>query len=127
MSKSVALTLPVTGMSCASCVGRVERALAALPGTRDVAVNLATQRASLVLEGGTSPGEVAMALAEAGYPVPETQSLLAVDGMSCASCDAYGLAEKRRSMACWRRRLMRLAIERFSSPASKRCEPKLPV
>ncbi|MGU3463980.1 heavy metal translocating P-type ATPase [Methylobacterium sp. C33D] len=86
MSRSVALTLPVEGMSCASCVGRVERALAALPGARDVAVNLATHRASLVLDGATSPGDVATALAEAGYPVPETQSLLAVEGMSCASC-----------------------------------------
>ncbi|MGU3469426.1 copper ion binding protein, partial [Methylobacterium sp. C33D] len=77
---------PVEGMSCASCVGRVERALAALPGARDVAVDLATHRASLVLDGATSPGDVATALAEAGYPVPETQSLLAVEGMSCASC-----------------------------------------
>ncbi|WP_238254681.1 heavy-metal-associated domain-containing protein, partial [Methylorubrum podarium] len=42
-SKAVSrLTLPVEGMSCASCVGRVERALAALPGASDVAVNLAT-------------------------------------------------------------------------------------
>ena len=86
MSKSAALTLPVEGMSCASCVGRVERVLKALPGARDVAVNLATNRASLVLDGGADPGAVAAALADAGYPVPETQSLLAVEGMSCASC-----------------------------------------
>ena len=69
MSRSVALTLPVEGMSCASCVGRVERALAALPGARDVAVNLATHRASLVLDGATSPGDVATALEARGlYP-----------------------------------------------------------
>ncbi len=86
MSKSVALTLPVTGMSCASCVGRVERALAALPGTRDVAVNLATQRASLVLDGGTSPGEVATALAEAGYPSPRRRACWPWTGCPCASC-----------------------------------------
>jgi P-type Cu+ transporter len=86
MSRSVALTLPVEGMSCASCVGRVARVLEALPGTRDVAVNLATNRASLVLDEGANPGDVAAALADAGYPVPETQSLLVVEGMSCASC-----------------------------------------
>ncbi|MEE7465720.1 hypothetical protein MOF8_01355 [Methylobacterium oryzae] len=98
MSKSVALSLPVAGMSCASCVGRVERALAALPGARNVAVNLATNRASLVLDAGTSPGDVAAALAEAGYPVPETQSLLALEGMSCASCVARVSSTSR-----WRR------------------------
>ncbi len=86
MSKSAALTLPVEGMSCASCVGRVERVLKALPGARDVAVNLATNRASLVLDGGADPAAVAAALADAGYPVPETESLLAIEGMSCASC-----------------------------------------
>ncbi|MBE7245504.1 MAG: heavy metal translocating P-type ATPase, partial [Actinomycetospora chiangmaiensis] len=86
MSKPLTLSLPVEGMSCASCVGRVERALKALPGARDVAVNLATNRASLVLGAGADPGDVAAALTEAGYPVPETQTLLALDGMSCASC-----------------------------------------
>ncbi|MER2193138.1 heavy metal translocating P-type ATPase [Methylobacterium brachiatum] len=82
----VSLSFPVEGMSCASCVGRVERALKALPGARDVAVNLATHRASLVLDGGARPADAAAALAEAGYPVPETQSVIAVEGMSCASC-----------------------------------------
>jgi Cu+-exporting ATPase len=86
MSKPLVLTLPVEGMSCASCVGRVERALKALPGARDVAVNLATHRASLVLGAGADPGAVAAALTEVGYPVPETQTRLALDGMSCASC-----------------------------------------
>ncbi|KNY20980.1 heavy metal translocating P-type ATPase [Methylobacterium sp. ARG-1] len=82
----VSLSFPVEGMSCASCVGRVERALKALPGVRDVAVNLATHRASLVLDGGARPADAAAALAEAGYPVPETQSVIAVEGMTCASC-----------------------------------------
>ncbi|MCJ2059286.1 heavy metal translocating P-type ATPase [Methylobacterium sp. J-048] len=82
----VFLSFPVEGMSCASCVGRVERALKALPGARDVAVNLATHRASLVLGGGASPADAAAALADAGYPVPETQSRIAIEGMSCASC-----------------------------------------
>lgn len=82
----VVLTLPVEGMSCASCVGRVERVLRALPGASDVAVNLATNRASLILDGGANPVDAAAALADAGYPVPETQTRLAIEGMSCASC-----------------------------------------
>ncbi len=77
------LSLPVEGMSCASCVGRVERALAALPGARDVSVNLATGRASWA---GARPAEAVRAIREAGYEVPETVTAVTVEGMSCASC-----------------------------------------
>ena len=42
--------LPVEGMTCASCVGRVERALKKVPGVRDAVVNLATEKASLSLD-----------------------------------------------------------------------------
>ena len=75
---------PVEGLSCASCVGRVERALRALPGASEVSVNLATGRAALRLPG---PGEAAVeAVARAGYGVPEAVTTLAIDGLSCASC-----------------------------------------
>ena len=80
------LTLPVEGMSCASCTGRVERALAALPGARDVAVNLATGRASLALPSGTPTTAAVAAIREAGYDVPEATTAVTVEGMSCASC-----------------------------------------
>ncbi|MCC1494310.1 heavy-metal-associated domain-containing protein [Cognatishimia sp. F0-27] len=42
MTNAFQTTLVITGMSCASCVGRVERALGALEGVSGVAVNLAT-------------------------------------------------------------------------------------
>ena len=61
--ESVFLSFPVAGMSCASCVGRVERALKALPGARDVAVNLATNRASLLLGDGGRAADAAAAMA----------------------------------------------------------------
>ncbi|KQT46780.1 ATPase [Methylobacterium sp. Leaf456] len=77
------LSLPVEGMSCASCVGRVERALAALPGAREVSVNLATGRASLA---GVRPAEAVEAILGAGYDVPEAVTAVTVEGMSCASC-----------------------------------------
>ncbi len=83
---SARITLPVEGMSCASCVGRVERALAALPGVADVSVNLATGRASLELPEGTPPSRAVEAIREAGYDVPETVTAVAVEGMNCASC-----------------------------------------
>lgn len=80
------LSLPVEGMNCASCAGRVERALKALPGARDVAVNLATARASLALPADTPTRAAVEAIAAAGYTVPEATTVIGVDGMHCASC-----------------------------------------
>ncbi|HET9122834.1 MAG TPA: heavy metal translocating P-type ATPase, partial [Acidiferrobacteraceae bacterium] len=77
----------IRGMTCASCVSRVERALQALPGVDRVVVNLATERASV----GFDPARVSLntlvaAVSETGY-VPELQQWeLTVSGMTCASC-----------------------------------------
>jgi Au+-exporting ATPase len=75
-------------MTCASCVKRVEKALAKVPGVRDVAVNLATERAMVHLEGGRAVDLSALtaAVTQAGYAVPERTTELAVEGMTCASC-----------------------------------------
>ncbi len=79
--------LAVAGMTCASCTGRVERALARLPGVRSVAVSLATERARVtVAEGGPDPAALAAAIRAAGYDVATEAVDLAVSGMSCASC-----------------------------------------
>jgi len=80
------LDLQVSGMSCAACVRRVERAAAAVSGVQDVAVNLATERAAITHEAGFRPADLAQALQAAGYPVAEATVDLAVSGMSCASC-----------------------------------------
>ena len=45
--RTLTLDLPIQGMTCASCAGRVERALRAVPGVAAVAVNLATERAEV--------------------------------------------------------------------------------
>ena len=47
------LRFPVLGMTCASCVGRVERALRAVPGVADVSVNPATELADVRADAGT--------------------------------------------------------------------------
>jgi Cu+-exporting ATPase len=73
-------------MTCASCVGRVERVLRAVPGASEVAVNLATGRASLALGDPGAIPLAAQAIGEAGYTVPEVNTTLAVTGMTCASC-----------------------------------------
>ncbi|MBC7141111.1 MAG: copper-translocating P-type ATPase [Rhodobacteraceae bacterium] len=62
-------TFTVEGMSCASCVGRVERALKAVPGVIAAEVNLATQSARIHFTSGTTtPAALAAAAGAAGYP-----------------------------------------------------------
>ncbi|EHL97765.1 copper-exporting ATPase [Acetobacteraceae bacterium AT-5844] len=81
---SQALTLPITGMTCASCAGRVERALRKVPGVQDVSVNLATEQATL--HGSVPFPALAEAVEAAGYGVAETVRDIGVSGMTCASC-----------------------------------------
>jgi Cu+-exporting ATPase len=78
------LTLPVTGMTCASCAGRVERALAAVPGVANAHVNLAAEAAEV--EGAAPVPVLAQALSRAGYGLREETVELAITGMTCASC-----------------------------------------
>ena len=79
------LELPIPGISCAACAGRVERALTALPGLTDIAVNPITKRASLRTDG-TALADINAALTQAGYPPDLTTTRLDIQGMSCASC-----------------------------------------
>lgn len=63
------VTLSVEGMTCASCVGRVEKALQAAPGVLSASVNLATETAQVrYLLGQSSPSQIARAARDAGYP-----------------------------------------------------------
>lgn len=81
------LVLPVHGMTCASCVAHVEKALAAVPGVAQVSVNLATESASV--EGqALSAAALKAAVEHAGYEVPSAHFEFAISGMSCASCVA---------------------------------------
>ncbi|GAA5172617.1 heavy metal translocating P-type ATPase [Modicisalibacter zincidurans] len=78
--------ISIRGMSCASCVGRVERALKKQSGVTDAQVNLATEKATVTFEEHANPGQVAHAVEEAGYqPVVETAEIPII-GMTCGSC-----------------------------------------
>ncbi|WP_136646079.1 heavy metal translocating P-type ATPase [Tabrizicola sp. YIM 78059] len=81
------VTLHVEGMTCASCVGRVEKVLKAVPGVSEASVNLATERAEVTGQG-LDPAILAKAIEGAGYDVPERTVDLVVEGMTCASCVA---------------------------------------
>ena len=80
------LSLPVHGMSCASCVGRVEKAVRQVPGVAEVSVNLATERIHIQPAGPLDTTAVVQAIEKAGYEVPSQTVELAVEGMTCASC-----------------------------------------
>ena len=86
------LDIPVLGMTCASCVGRVEKAIAAVPGVSRASVNLAAERAHVEFEDGGDTAAVIAAIRGAGYEPLERTVELKIGGMTCASC--VGRVEK---------------------------------
>ena len=96
------VTFPVTGMTCASCVRRIEKALGRVDGVREATVNLATEKAHVVYDPHVaSPERMRAAVEKAGYgmhdfpqaqatptvpPSPTGDVLLPIQGMTCASC-----------------------------------------
>ena len=86
MNTETTLSLPVEGMTCASCVGRVERALAKVPGVAQATVNLATESAAVTLAASVPAQNLADAIERAGYAVPHDSADLRIEGMTCASC-----------------------------------------
>ncbi|MDQ3399520.1 MAG: heavy metal translocating P-type ATPase, partial [Chloroflexota bacterium] len=105
------ITFPVTGMTCASCVRRIEKALAKVEGVRQASVNLATEKARVAYDPGTATlDQLQKAVEKAGYGVREMpretpvatveaisepspaaptapgEMTLPVEGMTCASC-----------------------------------------
>ncbi|MCC6314011.1 MAG: heavy-metal-associated domain-containing protein, partial [Thermomicrobiales bacterium] len=104
------VTLPVEGMTCASCVRRVEKALEKTPGVVAARVNLATERATVTVDparaavadltraieaAGYQVGEletpptqrpVSVSVVAASEPAGETEVSLPIEGMTCASC-----------------------------------------
>lgn len=85
MSESTTFDLPIAGMTCASCAGRVERALSKVIGTSAVSVNLATEQARVQAPSDSLPA-LMDAVQQAGYSVPQQSLELSIDGMTCASC-----------------------------------------
>ena len=76
--------IPIQGMTCASCSGRIERALQSLDGVEQVQVNLATEQAHVVSR--LSLAELVQTIEKAGYEVPTRTYSLSIEGMTCASC-----------------------------------------
>ncbi len=86
MTKSLTITLPVSGMSCASCAGRVERVLSTSDGVTTASVNLASQNVYVTYQAPADLAALTKTLDTAGYPVRLPETTLAISSMSCASC-----------------------------------------
>ncbi|MFZ5546047.1 MAG: copper ion binding protein, partial [Pseudomonadota bacterium] len=80
------IKLQVTGMTCASCVMRVEKSLKAVPGVKQASINLATEQAVVSADPAVTADTLAAAVRKAGYDVATTDITLLVEGMTCASC-----------------------------------------
>ena len=87
------IDIPVTGMSCAACANRVEKALSKTGGVEEANVNFAVEKASISYDpGSVGPGTLIRAVENAGYGAEVSRTELGVTGMSCASC--VGRVEK---------------------------------
>ena len=86
---SIEAILPIGGMTCASCVRRVERTLSKVEGVESAGVNLATERATVKYDPTrVSTADLRTAVENAGYTatVPTEEAMLPIEGMTCASC-----------------------------------------
>lgn len=85
-ASTATISLPIEGMTCASCVGRVEAALSKVEGVNAVSVNLATERADIQASGQIDRQALVQAVEKSGYAVAAGSVELSVEGMTCASC-----------------------------------------
>lgn len=86
MSSPAKLKIQVEGMTCASCVARVERILGAVEGVSDVSVNLASESAQLSVGQPATAPDLVETLKKSGYPAVTEELTLDVESMTCASC-----------------------------------------
>ena len=95
MPPSSTFDLPIVGMTCASCAGRVERALRKVPGVTEVSVNLANERAHVEATGGIDPDSLIAAVDKAGY----SASLQPDTAAQAADQQQRHVAERRALLA----------------------------
>ncbi len=79
-------SFPIEGMTCASCVRRVEKAITAVPGVTAATVNLATESADITFSGAIDSDGIIVAIRNVGYDVPVEKIEIDIEGMTCASC-----------------------------------------
>ncbi|MBU80704.1 MAG: copper-translocating P-type ATPase [Chloroflexi bacterium] len=90
LEDSISITMPITGMTCAACVFHVGNALNEVEGVTNAEVNLATERATVVLDPSqVNPDDLIEAVKGAGYGAASEVITLSIGGMTCAACVAH--------------------------------------
>src|SRR5215212_7669657 len=79
------ITVNVEGMTCASCVKRVETAAKTVPGVEDASVNLATEKLTVLVGEGFDGGRLAQAIAASGYAVAPEHREMGIEGLTDSS------------------------------------------
>ncbi len=88
-SDDMVLSLPVEGMTCATCAVRIEKVLSRLGGVHDATVNLAAEQAQVRFDADqVTAARIADAIERAGFTVPPVTREIQIEGMTCASCAA---------------------------------------
>ena len=81
------ITLPVKGMSCASCSARIEKKVGELEGVDSVHVNFAAEVATIEFDPQKiSASQFPKTIEKLGFKIPGLRRLFPVEGMTCASC-----------------------------------------
>ncbi|TLY26488.1 MAG: YHS domain-containing protein, partial [Nitrospirae bacterium] len=97
----VSLTIPIEGMSCASCVAKIEHGLSAVPGVSRAAVNLATEQATVEYQPGvTDPAAIHETIRSLGYtPVvsaaPAAQAMVSPESKKDRKQAVYRALKRR--------------------------------
>jgi Cu+-exporting ATPase len=79
--------IPITGMSCASCVAKIEKGLSKMSGISDAKVNFATEKATITFDPSrVHMGDFVSTITDLGYEAGMEKVTLPIQGMSCASC-----------------------------------------
>ena len=86
-ARGVSIDIPIRGMHCASCAGRIEKGLQAVPGVEQASVNFAAERAAVRFDPSrASIDALHRAVRGLGYEVPHEEVVIPIQGMHCASC-----------------------------------------
>ena len=81
------ISIPIKGMTCASCVTHVQHALEEVSGVEEINVNLATEKATITLGSKAAElDDLVFAIEDAGYGVGTEKAILSIGNMTCASC-----------------------------------------
>ena len=83
------IILDISGMTCAACSARIEKALGKKDGVEKAVVNLLANKATVEFDSNkTSTDDIIKTIEKTGYEVPLTRRTLLVEGMTCAACSA---------------------------------------